>query len=211
MRRKKVFDELMFIIALFYIVVSVCIACLIQDFIALWLGKKYLLGFGTIIVVIINFYIAGMRTPCQLFNTTLGLFWNDRYKPWIEATINLIASIFLIKHYGLMGVFLGTLISTVCTSLWVEPYILYKHGFNMPLADYFKMYFIYGSEMLVIFVVCSFVGKIIPVSSWSLWITKGGFLFIVAVMLALLMNCRQKAFRNVFVRLKGIVNNAKRN
>lgn len=110
-----------------------------------------------------------------------------------------------------MGVFLGTLISTVCTSLWVEPYILYKHGFNMPLADYFKMYFIYGSEMLVIFVVCFFIGKIIPVSNWILWITKGGFLFIVAVMLALLMNCRQKAFRNVFVRLKGIVNNAKRN
>lgn len=210
-KRKKVFDELMFIIALFYIVVSVCIACLIQDFIALWLGKKYLLEFGTIIVVIVNFYIAGMRTPCQLFNTTLGLFWNDRYKPWIEATINLIASFFLIKHYGLMGVFLGTLISTVCTSLWVEPYILYKHGFNMPLADYFKMYFIYGSEMLVIFVVCFFIGKIIPVSNWILWITKGGFLFIVAVMLALLMNCRQKAFRNVFVRLKGIVNNAKRN
>ena len=81
----------------------------------------------------------------------------------------------------------------------------------MPLVGYFKMYFIYGSEMMLIFIVCFFIGKIIPASNWSLWIAKGGFLFIVAVMLALLMNCRQKVFRNVFVRLKGIVNNAKGN
>lgn len=209
-KRKKVFDELMFIVAFFYIVVSVCIACLIQDFISLWLGEKYLLGFGTIIVVIINFYIAGMRTPCQLFNTTLGLFWNDRYKPWVEAIINLIASILLIKYYGLTGVFLGTLISTVCTSIWVEPYILYKHGFRMPLVDYIKMYLTYFAEMIISFAICLVIGKMIPATNWILWIVKGSAIFAVVVSLVLLMSCKQKTFHGVWARMKGLIKNAKK-
>lgn len=31
------------------------------------------------------------------------MFWNDRFKPWIESAINLISSIILIRYYGFRG------------------------------------------------------------------------------------------------------------
>lgn len=204
-KRKKVFDELMMIVALFYGIVTVCILCLIQDFISLWIGEKYLLGYGTILVVMLNFYIAGMRMPCQVFNTTLGLFWNDRFKPWIEALINLIASIILIKNFGLTGVFLGTLVSTVCTSLWIEPYILYKHGFHIVLSDYFKKYFLYLFEMILTFMVCFVLGKNIQSTSWSMWFIKSIIIFSVSVIIFFLMNFKQKSFLGVKMRFTGIL------
>ena len=85
----------------------------------------------------------GMRQCTLTYNSTLGLFWNDRYKPLIESLINLVASIILLKQLGIEGVFIGTLISTIATSFWVEPYILFKHGFGIKLSLYFGNYIKY--------------------------------------------------------------------
>lgn len=122
---------------------SICLWTLMNEFITLWIGNHFLLQGNIVFLIIVNFFLRGMRQTTIVYNTTLGLFWNDRYKPWIEAGINLLVSIVLLKIYGLSGVLLGTLISTVTTSLWVDPYILYKYGFKQKLSKYFLKYFIY--------------------------------------------------------------------
>ena len=38
------------------------------------------------------------------------------------------------------GILAGTLISTMTTCFWVEPVILYKHGFHLPVRSYFQQY-----------------------------------------------------------------------
>ena len=70
----------------------------------------------------------------------MGLFWYDRYKALAEAVLNLGISIVLVKNFGVWGVFAGTFCSTVLTSVWVEPYILYKYRFHRPVKEYFKTY-----------------------------------------------------------------------
>ncbi|MFQ9801542.1 MAG: hypothetical protein ACLR23_24475 [Clostridia bacterium] len=68
----------------------------------------------------------------------MGLFWYDRYKPIAEVILNLVASILLAKPFGISGVFAGTVVSTLLTSFWIEPYILYRRGFpSKPLRHYF--------------------------------------------------------------------------
>ena len=113
-----------------------------------------------------------MRQTCQTYNTTLGLFWNDRFKPWIESAINLISSIILIRYYGFMGVLLGTLISTVTTSLWIEPYILYKHGFKQSVWDYFSRY----AQYMICIIACTLLSALVTISiqvdSFAMWTIK---------------------------------------
>ena len=118
--------------------------------------------------------MSGMRQTCQTYNTTLGLFWNDRFKPWIEALINLVSSIVLIRYCEFTGVLLGTLVSTVTTSFWVEPYILYKHGFKMKLTDYFIRYGQYTTATLLATVLSFYLTTIVDVSSFFMWIVKAG-------------------------------------
>ena len=158
----------------FYGISASCIYNLANDFISLWIGEDYLLSAGIVIVIVINYYMSGMRQTCQTYNTTLGLFWNDRFKPWIEAIINLVTSVVLIRYYGFMGVLLGTLISTITTSFWVEPYILYKHGFKMKLRDYFIRYCQYTAVTLLSTTFSFYLTKIVEVSSFFLWIVKAG-------------------------------------
>lgn len=173
-KSKEIFNKMFFLNMCFYGISASCIYNLANDFICLWIGEEYLLSSDIVIVIVINYYISGMRQTCQTYNTTLGLFWNDRFKPWIEAMINLASSIILIRYFGFMGVLLGTLISTVTTSFWVEPYILYKHGFKMKLKDYFIRYGQYTAITLLSTILCFYSTKPIAVNSFVIWIVKAG-------------------------------------
>jgi O-antigen/teichoic acid export membrane protein len=119
---------------------SICLIVLLNPFISIWIGREYLLDFSTVLFIVINFFVTGMRKTVLIFKDSFGLFWHDRYKSIIEAIINLIASLILAKQFGMVGVLIGTFISTMTTCFWVEPYVLYKHGFNKRIKEYFINY-----------------------------------------------------------------------
>ena len=81
----------------------------------------------------------------------------------MEATVNLIASLILVHWIGLPGIFLGTLISTMTVDFWVEPLVLFRHGFCQSTASYFKRYAGYTiltfASGALTYYLCSFLGS----------------------------------------------------
>lgn len=125
-------------------VISIGFYCLANPFVDIAFGNNYELPDSIVFLMAINFFITdltGIRAVTNKFKTAQGLFWNDRYKPYIESIINLLASIVLLKKIGFAGILLGTLVSTLATGFWVEPFILYKYGFGRSLKEYFAIYF----------------------------------------------------------------------
>lgn len=141
---------------------SVCLLLLFNPFIKLFFGEKYLLSSFTVLVIVIDFYILGMRQVTICFRNAMGLFWNDRYKPIFEVGINMVASLILVKKLGIAGVILGTTISSILTNFWVEPYVFFKYGIRKKwkknLASY---YFKYGKYTLFTAIYSILVSKII--------------------------------------------------
>ena len=84
-----------------------------------------------------------MRQTLFIYKNTYGLFQYDKYIPIVESIINLVTSIVLLKIWGIMGIFIGTIISTLTTCFWVEPYFLYKKKLKKSLMKYFFKYFTY--------------------------------------------------------------------
>lgn len=111
--------------------------------------NQYLFQREVVLVLCINFFVNGTRKAVLIFKESMGLFWYDRYKAIAEAILNLGISILLVTHFGVVGVFAGTFCSTVLTSVWVEPYIIYRYRFQKPVREYFwKIQFVsycYGS------------------------------------------------------------------
>lgn len=136
----EVFKKLNFITFWMYSFLSLCLLVLFNDFISLWIGGNYILNFNVVLVLVIIFYLTGMRKSVLAFRDAMGLFYVDRYKALLEALINIIASIFLAIKFGILGVFLGTLISSITTCVWIEPFVLYKYGFKMKFIQYCKDY-----------------------------------------------------------------------
>ncbi|AHV98589.1 lipopolysaccharide biosynthesis protein [Paenibacillus sabinae] len=139
----RIFGVLNFMGFWIYGFCSICLLLLFNPFIEIWLGEDFLFHMPIILVIVCNFFLTGMRKSVLSFRDAFGIYWNDRFKPLFESVINLVVSIFLGIHYGVIGIFIGTAISTLTTCFWVEPYVLYKYGFASPVREYFKKYFHY--------------------------------------------------------------------
>lgn len=113
---------------------------LFNPFVELWVGKEYLFSEVVVTAMAFSFYLTYMRKAVLMFRDACGLYWNDRYKPLAESVINLAASIYLTVHYGVIGVVVGGVISTLLTCFWVEPYVLFNNGIDIKLKDYFIDY-----------------------------------------------------------------------
>lgn len=123
---------------------SVCFITLYNPFIRFWTQKAdYTFAMPIVLLIVINFYFAGMRRVTLTFRDVLGLYWYDRYKPIFEAVINLVASLILVQKIGISGIFLGTLISTLTTCFWIEPLVTYKYGFKRNVGEYFGRFALY--------------------------------------------------------------------
>jgi Membrane protein involved in the export of O-antigen and teichoic acid len=122
---------------------SISLFCLLNPFIRLWTGRNLLLPMSVVFFIVLNFYATGMRQATLTFKNAFGLFWYDRYKAIVEAVVNLIASILLAQQFGISGVFIGTLISTMTIDFWVEPAVLFRHGFHRSPMPYFTRYAFY--------------------------------------------------------------------
>lgn len=163
----ETFHDVFFFAFWIFTFCSACLLNLLHPFIQfLWLRNKgWLLDDLTLYVLVLNFYLYGMRRPVLTFRDATGAFWNDRFKPIFESIINLVASILLAKPFGVAGIFLGTLVSTVTTSLWVEPMVLYHNVFFASMKDYFIRF---ASHAVVAFLVCLVTKWLCDLAGYSL-------------------------------------------
>lgn len=140
---KQIFETAFFAGNWLYAFAAICLYELSEPFIEISFGSRYLFTKDIVLVLCINFYINGTRKAVLVFRDSLGLFFYDRYKALAEAVLNLVFSIILVRHYGTLGVFMGTLLSMVLASVWVEPYVLYKYHIMQPCTAFFVKYIIY--------------------------------------------------------------------
>lgn len=135
-KQNEIYETINFIQFWMYTFCTIAFSVLINDFIELWIGKEYVMDQLCVFFAIANFYINGMRQNNIVFNITYGLV---RYYKWIAiptALFNLVLSIVFANIMGPAGVFVGTTISTISTSFWIEPRILMKRGLHGSLRKY---------------------------------------------------------------------------
>lgn len=169
----KVFDQLFFIGYWMYGFAGICLFEMLNPFVELSFGKKYLFPKEIVLVLCINFFIVGTRRAVLVFKESMGLFWYDRYKAIIEAILNLAISLLLVTHFGVIGVFIGTFCSTVLTSIWVEPYVIYKYRFEKPVFGFFCKYAIYLIIMAFVWTVTEYICNIVHTNVFLELIYRG--------------------------------------
>ncbi|MFA9462743.1 MAG: lipopolysaccharide biosynthesis protein [Velocimicrobium sp.] len=208
-RVKRVFESAHFVGQWLYGFAAICLFELLNPFVELSFGENYLFHRQIVLILCINFLINGMRKATLVFRDSLGLFWFDRYKAIVEAVINLIVSILLVKQFGVVGVFLGTFISTILTSAWVEPYILYKHHLGTTSKPYFYRYMRYVVVIGLIWwltdLLCQMVGG-------SLVVLLFKRLFICLIVPNLIMTgvyIKTKEFQFILAKVRDIVKRRK--
>lgn len=131
----KIFRKLFLFDHLIAIFISIVTYKIINQFIIFWVGKEYLFNKYIVLTLIINLYIQISRGTVDRFKDGFGIYW-DIYAPVIESIINIIFSVGLAYKIGIIGVFIGTIISNIIiVEIW-KPYILFKEGFNQNIIKF---------------------------------------------------------------------------
>lgn len=156
-KSEKIFNNILFAAFWIYSFCAVSIYTLSQPFISLWVGKENLFDKVIVFVLVICFFLEGIRLPALVMRDVTGVFYNDRFKPLLEAAVNLLASIPLTMVCGIAGVKLGTIISYVFVAIWIEAYVLYKNYFKKSVWPYLKKLAFYFLIMVLLCISANYI------------------------------------------------------
>jgi len=200
----SVFNTAFFLNFWIYSFCAVSFWALFNPFITMWIGSQYVMSKYIVLMIVANFFVTGMRRTVLTYKETMGLFWQDRFKPLFESAINLIASVILVTKLGIIGVLLGTFISTMTTCFWVEPYILYKHGFKKPVRFHFAKYAMYTGITVATALITEWTCSIFTTYTFSSVAGRAIFCLIIPNMIFTMLFYRTREFKHVYGIVRAI-------
>jgi len=136
-RMLKVFWEYTTIQHTIAAVLSFSLYCLLEPFIAHWLGAEYIMDHRILILLILYIYITNSRNSVDSFNYAHGLY-ADVWSAWAELIINVSVTIVCGLQWGIIGILLGKIASLIPIVVLWKPYYLFSSGLKLPVSNYWK-------------------------------------------------------------------------
>lgn len=132
----EVYEKLTLFNFWIYALCSVGLFAVLQPFITWWIGDKYLLPIYAVVWLAIYFYFQGMRKTINLFKEAAGIFYEDRRIPVLESIVNLVCAIICVHFFGIAGVFMAGVISSLILFLYSYPKYVYTKLFKKKYMDF---------------------------------------------------------------------------
>lgn len=119
----KDFRTFTFIIVWIAGVCTICFLCLFQPFMELWVGKNLMVEFPIVICLCIYFFVMEINTLLNLYKDAAGMWHEDRFRPLVTALTNLTMNLIMVQFWGLYGITLSTVVSTLIVGM---PWLLHN-------------------------------------------------------------------------------------
>ena len=136
------FNTLTFLNAWIVMFCSCCLLCLYQPFMWIWVKERNMFGFDIVILLVIYFYTYMIRRIILTYKDAAGIWWEDRFRPYVVMFVNLGLNIGLCKIIGLYGIIISTIVSMLIAIPW-ENYTVFRYIFHKSSADYYKTMLVY--------------------------------------------------------------------
>lgn len=140
---RAVYERLFFLAFWLFGVCAIGLGCLIQPCVALLFGEAYLLDNLTVAMLVVSFYVTGMRSVLYVLRAAAGIYYRDWAKPLLEAAVNLIASVAFLRCFGTAGVFMGTLVSSLLGT-GIEAHVTCRYVLGTRTAAFCRPYMRYA-------------------------------------------------------------------
>lgn len=160
-KKLQVFKKIQLITFWIYGFSAICLAQLMNPFISLAFGTKYVFDKPVVWVIVLAFLVQGLTRTVILYKDACGLFWETRYRALASAVVNLIASLILVNLIGVAGAYIGTIICILSTTFLVDPRIVFKQIFNRGTKEYYLWYLKSVIIIVVTYMLLEIVGSFI--------------------------------------------------
>ena len=148
-------------------------------------------------------YMYMIRKIPVVYKDAAGIWWEDRFRPYVCMVVNVVLNITLVQIIGISGIILSTVFS-LCISIPWENYTIFKSVFHRGSALYYGKMFAYAGTMLLggllTWWICSFFGEGILA-----FLLRGVVCVIVPNVVFVGLNFRRQEFGDTVALVKRII------
>ncbi|MDY4576586.1 MAG: polysaccharide biosynthesis protein [Anaerobutyricum hallii] len=195
-----------FMLAWFSGFCTVCLLCLYQPLMDIWVGKDLELQFPAIVCFCIYYFVYEINQLLNLYKDAAGIWHEDRFRTLITALSNLAMNLIMVQFWGIYGVILSTVLSTVFIGM---PWLLH----NLFTVLFNKSQLVSYLKKLMLYVIVTCIGCIITYSictriyltGWSLLVVRLIICCIVPNLIFLIFYRRISEFEDSISMIKRII------
>ncbi len=156
----------------------ICLLCLYQPFVRLWMGgalsgggtmaasgalaqgsvvagETLMLGMPEVVALCLYFYLLKAGDMRWIYHQGAGLWWKARYIVVAEIVCNVVLNSLLAKYWGVLGIILATLISLFFINFLGGAWVLFKEYFqNGKLREFFADQALYFVVAVILAGIC---------------------------------------------------------
>ncbi len=140
---------------------TICLVCLYQPFMKIWVGEDLMFPFYIVLQFGLYFYVYQIRKIPVTYKDAAGIWWEDRFRPYVSMAVNIVLNLILVQVIGISGIILSTVFSLLISIPW-ENYTIFKAVFHRSSKEYYLKMAFYAVVTLiagvVTFAVCGFLG-----------------------------------------------------
>lgn len=153
-------------------------------------------------MIVLAEYVYSIRLPYSTLTLASGHFKQTMIGAWAEAIVNVIISIILVIHYGLVGVAIGTFIAMLIRTF---EFIFYasKHILNTSFITEVVRFIILILEMVLSITIYNFLINI-EIDSYLDWILAG--ISISGISLLVILSINFVVYKNDFSDILNVLN-----
>ena len=201
------FKKFTFLIAWIAGFCTVCIVCLMQPFMNIWMNgnEKLMLGMSEVVCFCIYFFVYEIQQLLLTYKDAAGMWHEDKYRPLVTALTNLALNIIMVQFFGLYGVLLSTVISIIFIGMPWLFYNLFTVLFKRNAAKYVIRVVYYTVITIVISIITYTVCSLVPFTGIAELIVKLIICIIVPNLLFFATLFKFEEFGQVKALVKGIL------
>lgn len=173
-----------------------CFLCLFQPFMQVWVGEELMLGFSAVICYCIYYFVYEINQLLCTYKDAAGIWHEDRFRPLVTALTNLVMNLILVQFWGIYGVLLSTVLSTLIVGMpWLLHNLFTVMFEKKQLPEYLRCLFKYVAVVIVSCVLCYFVCSFISMSPWLTLIIRAVICCILPNVIYFLVYRKTKEFK----------------
>ena len=201
----KNFIDFTYLIGMISSIAVILLFCLYQDFIKLWMGSDMLLDVDIVLLISISLYIRQFRRSLITYKIAAGIWAKDALKPYVACLANLIMNILMVKHIGLKGVVLSTILSFALIEIPWETIVFFKGYFNNGIRKYLVVQFANLTKMVVIGLFAYRISELVIVNAIFPFFLKAIGLGVFVTLLYIIVSYKDKEFSYILGRVNFII------
>ncbi len=185
---------------------SICLACLTQPFIKMWVGEDLMFEDMTAIVFAIFLYALVSSSVFMTYREAAGIWKHDRVRPFVEAGLNLVLNILFVNIFGVVGVLLSTIITVgIIRMIWGSYYLFKEYFTEESYSKYLVSQLIYFCVTVGIGVITYLICNCVNIEGIIGFAVKGIISASVALILYVLAFFKTNEFKGIVGLIKGMI------